>query len=225
MSITDQQAIDEMYGIVKGAIDLNTSIFGYAPDVRYPGVPKSTRPDMSKQWIRVSSAIVKDDLAAFANDQRQQLYDADGILTVQLFAPRNVAGSLDPQALSMANAIAAAIRGRGTSGEIWFTNVRVLQQPESDTSYPVNVVARFNYRTITPLSEQESSDVSGLSELTFTGLVNTVNKVFVVTSPLPPTLLLVFGDGALWGAPDDYTLVGSTITTRTAPQTLRILGD
>jgi hypothetical protein len=149
MSITFQGALDLLFNTAKGAIDANANaILGYAPDVRYPGVPKALPPDMDKFWIRVSAQIVTDGIAALASASGQRLYEAEGLLSIQLFCPRNIAGSRDAQGLPFAEAIRTAFRSGSSSGEVWFTNAVIKELPEGDESYPVTVSVRFSYRTV-----------------------------------------------------------------------------
>ena len=151
MSITYQAAQDAILGIAKAAIDANAnSILGYAPDVRYSGVPKSTPPDMSKLWIRLTTTVVKDNQAALANANSKQLYEANGFFIAELYCPRNVAGSKDAHGTPLAEAIRTAFRNGASSGEIWFTDMVIHDLPETAENYPIQVSAMFNYRTITP---------------------------------------------------------------------------
>lgn len=149
MSITFQGALDLMFAQVKAAIDANANaILGYAPDVRYPGVPKSDGPDIAKLWLRVSAQIVTDGDAALAGALGKRIYEAQGILAIQLFAPRNVASARDAQALSLAEAIRSTFRVGASSGEVWFTEAKITELPETVDSYPLTVSVRFSYRTV-----------------------------------------------------------------------------
>lgn len=149
MSVTQQDSLDLMYGIAKGAIDANApGILHYAPDVRYVGQPKAERPDQEKLWIRISSSVVTDDLSAIPNATGQKLYQASGLLSVELYCPRNVAGSVSTFGLPLGEAIRSAYRSSGSSGEISFTNQKIVQMTETDESYLILVSVRFTYQTV-----------------------------------------------------------------------------
>lgn len=152
MSITYDQALDEIYGIAKAVFDDSQwpTLFGYTLDIRYQGVPKASKPDMQKLWVRVSSQIVGDGQASLTNVQGARMYEAHGLLFIQLFCPRNVGGSLD-KGMKLAMALQNAFRKPSPSNEIWFEGtpgqvIRVL--PETEESYPVNVVVAFRYQTL-----------------------------------------------------------------------------
>lgn len=147
MTITYQDAKDEVFGIVKSVINAKqTSVFGYTVDVRYPGAPKASQPDTTKLWARVSSQIVTDAQTALGNNGGIKLYEAVALLYVQLFAPRNVGASSDNCTI-LAEFIRSEFRKASPSGNVWFLNQQIRELPETDTSYPVNVVVEFRYHT------------------------------------------------------------------------------
>lgn len=148
MPTTYDAAIDAMFGIAKAIFDVNAlAILGYVPDVRYPGAPLGTKPDRSRLWARVSSQIVTDGQASLTNALQQRMYEADGLLYIQLFCPRNVGASIDKGRL-IAKALQTSLRKDGLNGEIWFRKAKILELPESEESYPITVSAEFTYKTL-----------------------------------------------------------------------------
>lgn len=147
MAVTYQIAQDEVFGIVKAVIDANqASLFGYTIDVRYPGVPKDTKPDMSMLWARASSQIVSDGQSALSNVGGVKRYDAIALLYVQLFSPRNVPEK--QKSLTLAELLRSEFRKASPSGNLSFFNQKIVELPEEATNYPTNVVVEFRYQTV-----------------------------------------------------------------------------
>lgn len=145
MATTYDAAIDEMFGVVKGVL-AGQVILGYVPDTRWPGVPLGTKPDATRLWVRVSAKVITDNQATLANANGKTLYEATGMLYIQLFCPRNIGASIDNGRL-VAKAIQSAFR-TSLSAEIWYTKAKIEELPESDESYPINVSVQFYYKTI-----------------------------------------------------------------------------
>lgn len=148
MATTYHAAIDEMFATADGVlIGYAATLLGYALDVRWPGVPVSSKPDKTRLWARVSAQIVTDAQVSLANANRISLFQATGLLNVQLFCPRNVGASIDNGRL-IGEAIQNAFRTLSTSGEIWYTNQKVVELPEAGESYPITVSVRYTYKTL-----------------------------------------------------------------------------
>lgn len=148
MATTLRAAIDEMFATANNVFTgYAATLLGYAPDVRWPGVPLGTQPDKSRLWARVSTQIVTDEQASLANAQGIQLYAATGLLHIQLFCPRNVGASIDNGRL-VAEALQNAFRLQSTSGEIWYSKQKAFELPEAEENYPINVSVQFYYKTI-----------------------------------------------------------------------------
>lgn len=145
--MTYQDAKDELFGIVRSVLISTaiTTLFGYEIDTRYSGVP-GEKPDQSRLWARVSAQLVTDGQTALANNNGVKLYEAVGLLYVQLFAPRNIPGGED-KAEQLAEAIRSEFRKASPSGLIWFRNQKIVDLPETLESYPKNVVTTFSYKT------------------------------------------------------------------------------
>lgn len=148
MTTTYHDAIDEMFASAKAVFDgTAAALLGYVPDVRWPGAPLATVPDYTKLWARVSLQIVTDEQASLANNNDKRFFWATGLLFIQLFCPRNVGGSIDKGRL-IAEQIQNKFRHQSTSGEIWYRNAKVVELPETEDSYPINVIVQFKYKTI-----------------------------------------------------------------------------
>lgn len=147
MAILPTEAVDEMFSSVKAAVDASQSIIGYAPEMRWPGAAKGSKPDMTSFWLRTSLQIVTEDQSSLANDFGSRMYESVGLLFVQLFCPRNLPGSIDKGRL-LAERIKSVFRQQSISGEVWYKNPKVVPLPETDQSYPFNVVITFSFRTL-----------------------------------------------------------------------------
>lgn len=230
MPTTFQSAIDELFTIVKAIFDDSTwtAAFGYQPVLYYPGDPQAQKPDMTRLWARVSCKIVTDEQYSLANTNGEQLYEAVGLLFVQLFCPRNQPGSID-NGRRLGVALQRAFYPQSPSGEIWFRRAAVRELDETPDNYPINVVVEYRYRTTKSGATNEASYAipvhnPAVRVITFTGAVNGINTVFVISSV--PDTLIVFSNGILRseGVGNDYVLSGNTITMAVAPNSLSIFG-
>jgi hypothetical protein len=132
------EAQDEMFGIVK----LKLASLSY---VAWPRVPAPTSPDKTSMWARVSTQIVRDSQSTIGNTGGTRKFEAIGLLYVQLFAPRNIAGSSEA-ALALAQIIQKEFRKASPSGLISFSNQKIVELPETDQNYPINVSVTFTYQ-------------------------------------------------------------------------------
>lgn len=152
MATTATAAIDEMFETVKTVFDsVAAPLLGYDPDVRWPGVPVAAKPDRSKFWSRVSSQLVTDEQSALANASQLRLFEATGMLYVQLFCPRNIGGSID-SGRSIAIALQTALRKASPDNEVWYRKAKSVELPEDDASYPILVSVQYTYKTISSLT-------------------------------------------------------------------------
>lgn len=207
-------ATDEMYGVIKSVLLDDTRwplLLGYTMDVRWPGDALGTKPDMTRLWARVSKQVVKDSQSALANANGQRVFETIGLLYVQLFCPRNQPATLQ-NGSNIAVAMQAAFREQSPSGEIWFLNQAIREMPETPENYPITVVTEFRYKVLDPIGGLTGAGV--LSQRTVTGVVDGVNKVFVISGS--PVSLLWFIDG-LCQRLDQYSYVDGIVTTVAAP--------
>lgn len=147
MSIEYPDAVDEMFTTVKAMIDDSTDIIGYIPEVRWQGVPVARKTSPDKFWARASQMVVTENQASLANENDTRKWETIGLLYVQIFAPRNQPGSADKARL-LADKIRDAFRQSSLSGEIWYRKQKVVQLPETEQSYPFNIVIEFYYETL-----------------------------------------------------------------------------
>lgn len=151
MAIQYEDAIDELFGMVKVVFDDSQwlTLFGYVIDVRWPGVAYATKPDPSKQWARVSQQVVTDGQVSLANTQGKRVFETVGLLYAQLFAPRNTPGAAE-NSRKVAEAIRDKFRGNSPSNEIWFRNQKIVELPTTQDSTPVNVVITYSFKSLMP---------------------------------------------------------------------------
>lgn len=147
MSITYQATIDELFTSVKAVFDASTPIIGYVPEVRWPGTPKGPKPDRTKYWARVSQQLVTEGQASLANVNSKKIFESIGLLYIQLFCPRNIAGSLQ-KGQNLAVALRDAFCQQSTSFDLWYRNAKVVELPETADNYPINIVVEFHFKEL-----------------------------------------------------------------------------
>lgn len=149
MATTYSAAVDAMFALALSVLTgFAAGELGYAPDVRFAGVPKSNPPDKTKLWARITSEVITDRQASLANANGVSIFEASGLLFVQIFCPRNVGGSL-PIGRLIGAQLQNAFRNNGSSGEIWYTAAKLKELPEDSSSYPILFSTRFYYKTLT----------------------------------------------------------------------------
>lgn len=147
MPITQQDAIDEIFGSVKQVFDASTSFIGYIPELRWPGNPVGNKPDDSKIWGRASQQIVTDDQASLSSANGKTLYEAVGLLYVQIFTPRNKPES-PALGLQLALKLRDKFQAQSNSAEVWFRKAIARELPEVAKNYRINFVVEFRYKTL-----------------------------------------------------------------------------
>lgn len=212
MSINYADAIDEMFGTVKAVNDAGSvAILGYVPELRFQGVPLATKPAMDKVWLRTSQMNVTEDQASLSDINETRMFETVGLLYVQVFCPRDVAGSIE-NGRALASLFRDAFRQQSNSAEIWYRKQKLVELPETADNYPINVIVEFRYKTL------HAKGFNG----TVGGVINFSGPEVPVGGPTVFTLLHVPVAGSLdlynngmhltAGAGNDYTLVGLTIT-------------
>lgn len=214
MSINYPAVIDEMFTTVKAIADGSSDLIGYVPEVRWQGVPKSTKPPVDKFWLRASKMIVTEQQASLSSVDDTRMWEAIGLMYVQCFCPRNLASSIDNGRL-FAERMRNAFRQQSLSGEIWYRNQKVVELPETAESYPINVVIEFHFKTLTSKTAPAEDDTM-LRDFAIAGAVDNTNQTFIL-SPTPTTLMW-FWNGVLQSSPADYVLVGNEVTMSLAPK-------
>jgi|ERR1044072_1973077 hypothetical protein len=142
---------DEINTLFLAAWQANTAaIAGYVPDIYWQGVQSPIQPDGSKFWIRLSKQNVIEQQAALSTcvgAPGQRMYEASGLVFVQLFCPKSTSESFD---LGQKLAVVArdAFRGKSTANNIWFRNVRINELEPEELYYRFNVVSEYEYNEI-----------------------------------------------------------------------------
>lgn len=145
MTTNYTDAIDSMFSLFKTEWDVfSLSLLGYAPDIRWPGVEEPEKPDCGKYFSRISQQTVNESQSTLADDSSIQRYTCDGLLFVQIFAPRSDSQSMENmRALAMSTK--NVFRKHTDSGNIWFRNSRIEELPPEENFYNFNVVAEYQY--------------------------------------------------------------------------------
>lgn len=148
MTIEYNDAIDEMFALFNAYWNANTSaIAGYIPEVRWIGNETDTKPNGSKHWARVSTQNLTEVQATLSNCvgiEGQKHYEANGLIFVQLFAPKQVDNSFE-ECRKLAQIAKKAFRGKTTPGKIWFRNVRINELAPDNLFYRINVVGEYEF--------------------------------------------------------------------------------
>lgn len=228
MSIDAQDAVDEMFSTVKQVNDgSSVAIFGYVPEIRWPGQALATKPDMTKHWMRASQQLVTDEQIAFASVDETRLFEAIGLLYVQLFCPRNAAATVE-NGLLLANIIADAFRQQSISGEIIYRKAKVVQLPETSESYPINVVVQFEYKTIHSKNFNGTLPGEDMNGTLVTGEIPSGGPTVYTLLNMPlvgSVAVYINGYRQNVGTGNDYTLVGKTLTILSPVTIQEILVD
>src|ERR1700744_5034538 len=138
-------AINEMFAVANTALGVASAastLCGYDIDLRWQGVEKSTKPDASKCWARVSQSGVTAPQSALSDQvsgPSLRRYTPTGLLTVQVFAPMVTTGM--DTGRKLAQIARNAYRGTQTASGVIFRNVRIIELANDGKSYRFNVVA------------------------------------------------------------------------------------
>lgn len=142
------EAIDQMFSLFYDAwLSQTTSIVGYVPEVRWHGVEKPGTPDASKYWARVSQQTVTEEQTTIADSNGKRRYTASGLLFVQIFCPKSEVTAME-NGRNLAMIARNSIRGKTTSGKVWFRNARINELDPEESAYRFNVVAEYEYDEI-----------------------------------------------------------------------------
>lgn len=148
MTATREEAFDQINALFLEAWDANAgAVAGYIPEVRWHGNEKDTKPDASRFWVRHSIMGVGDEqivMSPCVGKPGQRLYEATGLIFIQIFCPKSIKNSLILGG-RLATIAQNAYRGKTTEGAVWFRNVRVNDIPNEREYYRLNVVAEYEY--------------------------------------------------------------------------------
>jgi len=134
MTATVEQARDQMFGLIKDAWPVGTTLI-------YDGF-KGEKPEAQVTWGRVSVRHFGGGQATISRLNSMSRYERRGTLYVNLFAPPGDGlRALDP----LTKTVLDAIEGKTTAGGVWFTQVRVRELGIVEGWEQVNVLANFSY--------------------------------------------------------------------------------
>jgi hypothetical protein len=145
MSTTYSTAIKSMFSLFFTAWQAGaTSIVGYIPNINWPGIEKPTKEDASKFWARVSQQTVDEGQTALAGAGSRRRYTAKGLIFIQLFCPKTDSRSID-LGRSLAVLARDSFRGKISTENVWFRNVRIQELDAEESYHRFNVVVEYEY--------------------------------------------------------------------------------
>lgn len=154
MATTYPVAVDDMYRIVTAAWNAGgtgaAAILGESAELRYVDVEKPGKVATDKYFGRIVESQVSEPLASLSNNvvaPGNRRYRAEGILRVELFAPKSKSSSKDKLRL-LAQSVKLALRGKETPNGVEFNNVRINNVDAEELFYRLNVVAEYAYDEI-----------------------------------------------------------------------------
>ena len=141
--MTDSTARDAIYSLFQATWNAHAaSIVGYSPEVRYQGIEHLDTPDPTKVWAHVGHSIVNTKQAGFSAAIARR-YTTDGVLTVDIYAPRSASTAV-AMAQQLANKLKLAFSGSRSEG-VWYRNVTAAPAGNTDTYVVYRVMADFQY--------------------------------------------------------------------------------
>lgn len=151
MTLAYSEAADEMLALFKAAWEAGSgAIAGYIPEVRWPGVEKTAKPDSSKFWVRVSLQGIKEGQATLSNCvglNFKKRYEAKGLIFVQLFCPKSLETAVN-KGRFLATVARNAFRGKTTAGGVIFRHARFSELPQEELFHRFNIVAEYEFDEI-----------------------------------------------------------------------------
>lgn len=135
MSLTHQEARDEIFDVFKAAWDVT----GYP--VHWEEVRKQRSGDETP-WAVVTFQHAAGFQATLSGAQGARTFARLGFVTVQIFTP-NGKGLQD--AYDLAKVVSDAFEGTATPGGVWFRNVRLNEVGRDGEFFQLNVVVEFRY--------------------------------------------------------------------------------
>ena len=152
MTTTYPEATDAIMGMFYEEWTANTTaIVGYVPEVRWQNVEEPGTPDSSKYFARITMQPVDEYQSTFRNGENGQRYTAQGLIFVQLFAPKSESQAAE-ELRNLAQMVKAIFRGHTDADNIWFRRSRINEVAPNTTDnekfYQTNVVAEYRYDEI-----------------------------------------------------------------------------
>lgn len=135
MSLTHQQARDEIFDVLKAAWDTT----GYL--IHWEEVRKQ-RSKQEAPWAVATFQHTTGFQSTLSGVVGSRTFTRLGFLTVQVFTP-NGKGLQD--AYDLAKVVSDAFEGTATPGGVWFRNVRLNEVGRDGEFFQLNVVVEFRY--------------------------------------------------------------------------------
>lgn len=147
MTTNYTDAIDSMFALFNAAWTESTpAIVGYVPEIQWPLVEKPEVPLLNKFFARISVQTVDESQTTLRNGSNQR-YTNNGLLFVQIFAPRSVSDSAT-KLKALAKMVKNTFRGHTDADNIWFRSSRIQELPPESKFYNFNVVVDYQYDEI-----------------------------------------------------------------------------
>jgi hypothetical protein len=145
MSTTYIPAIDSVFSLFKTAIDAgSTAIIGYVPEIRWPGIESSDKPDETKFWLRISNQSVYEEQTALAGNDGLKRFTNNGLIFVQLFAPKTSSKNF-VLLKQLAFLVKTAFMSKRTSEGVILRNARLNELSDEAGFHRCNVVVEYEY--------------------------------------------------------------------------------
>lgn len=148
MTATYVSALDEIIQAVKLAWEAkSTAICGYIPELKLPGIDSGTIPDASKFWARLSTQGVNSEQSVLSESivkYGSRRYETNGLVFVQLFAPKRSDSQAKINQLSML----LQERLRQKTENVILRNARIKELPAENGCLRINVIADYQFDEI-----------------------------------------------------------------------------
>lgn len=217
MPVSYNDAHDELYGIVNAAVAQTGPIVGYVPSIQWPNAAKAGPPDYSKLWMRVSSSIVSDKLVSLRNQNGQRMYQALGLMFIQMFCSRTLPSSQVGKVA--AQFIREFFRTESVTGELRFIEAKIVELPAQELYYPINISVNYEYYN---LSGQASNGgiippiiAAGFKHFPVEAIDGVRTQFTFANLPADPNFYLAIRNGVIQ---DNLVQIGNVLDFGTPPQ-------
>jgi hypothetical protein len=144
MILSPLEARDNMFQLVIDAIPAINALLAYDVDVRWQNVHNSNKLPVDKLWLRVLKQELNEERKYVSTaDNKNRVYTHNGILSVEIFGPIGLQTSWDLMQ-SCGQLVRNKFRVSSNSG-IKFTNVRIVEVPNDNIWYKLNVIIDYEY--------------------------------------------------------------------------------
>lgn len=149
MTCTYKEAYDEILSTFTTAWNAGAAaLVGYVPTIKYPGLDLGAIPDQTKFWTRISVQTVdtrQRSLSALVGTQHKRRYNSNGLVLVQIFAPK---GQIDAVEKLQSLGQLALSAFRACPQNVTFRNQTIDELPPENGCPRLNVIASFEYDEI-----------------------------------------------------------------------------